>query len=137
MKHQENKQTNNYFENFLNLLSTIRNAILLMLAFYAMAFTIDSITQESHWCDCGSFRYICIRRTVEIETAKTTAYSIGEMKKNYDYTESPFKQVRKWNPWAETCYHYIQEPPQVSQPQLLRWKSWENHRARMKGILGY
>jgi len=137
MNHKENKQTRNYFENFLGLLNTVRNAVLLMLLFFVTALIIDSFTLDPGWCG-GLPTFLAQKKAVELESIKTTAYSISEVKKNYDYTESPFKHIQKWDFWRHpSSYNNTPESPQVPHPQLLRWKSWQNHRARMEGILGY
>ncbi|OJJ22816.1 hypothetical protein BKI52_00250 [marine bacterium AO1-C] len=136
MNHKENKQTRNYFENFLSLLTTIRNAVLLMLSFFVTAFIIDSFTLTPGWCGCGLPPFLAHKKAVEIESVKTTAYSISEVKKNYDYTEYPFKHIRKWDFWGQpSSYNNTPETFQVPKPQLLRWKSWYNHQSRVHQIM--
>ena len=137
MDHKENKQTKNYFEQLLTLLSTTRNAVLLMLAFFAIVNTIDIVTQTPSYCGFSPPPFIVQQRDIEVQLLKTSAYSIAEVKKDYNYLDHPFKYVHKWNWFREPGYTKGFEPLKVPRKTFYRWKSWENHRSRMTFILGY
>ncbi len=137
MDHKENKQTKNYFEQLLALLSTTRNAVLLMLAFFAMTNAINNFTLLPDWHGYGLPPFIVQQRDIEVQLLKTSAYSIAEVKKDYNYLDHPFKHVHKWNWFREPGYTKGVEPLKVPRKTFFRWKSWENHRSRMTFILGY
>ena len=129
MNHKENKQTRNYFEHILTFLTTIRNVILLMSIFFILASAIDKMTQPAY-CGFGIFenQYTNLNSTAYSSVALERALNLDKY-----YNQSAYIYH---NSWYVPSIQAIPEYP-IKPDEITRWKSWQNHRARMEGMLGY
>lgn len=133
MNNKENKSSKNYFENILSLLTNIRNAVILMLGFFAIAWMIDTVTTNDNFCvTC----YYSIQYQQQIKAVKSTAYTKYELEQDSTF----IKTLSKDNPpiiryYSGYSFSEIPDPPLIPKSTINRWKLWQNHQNRVHQIL--